>query len=91
MSRFSCQGAGGPGQVGRAEKLLAHLSSLFPQDNELAQAHKDISARQTLDEGGYDALADGSGSYRDISRTRRRRFRWSSRIARSKRRTWPSG
>jgi tetratricopeptide (TPR) repeat protein len=54
------------GQVGRAEKLLAHLSALFPQDNELAQAHKDISARQTLDEGGYDALADGSGSYRDI-------------------------
>ena len=54
------------GQVGRAEKLLAHLSAMFPQDNELAQAHKDISARQTLDEGGYDALADGSGSYRDI-------------------------
>ncbi len=54
------------GQVGRAEKLLAHLSSMFPQDNELAQAHKDISARQTMDEGGYDALADGSGSYRDI-------------------------
>jgi len=54
------------GQVGRAEKLLAHLSSLYPHDNELAQAHKDISARQTLDEGGYDALADGSGSYRDI-------------------------
>ncbi len=54
------------GDVGRAEKLLAHLSSKFPQDNELAQAHKDISARQTLDEGGYDALADGTGSYRDI-------------------------
>jgi tetratricopeptide (TPR) repeat protein len=38
----------------------------FPHDQELAQAAKDISARKTLDEGGYDALADGSGSYRDI-------------------------
>jgi tetratricopeptide (TPR) repeat protein len=27
---------------------------------------KDLSARKTLDEGGYEALADGSGSYRDI-------------------------
>ena len=32
----------------------------------MAQALKDLSARKTLDEGGYEALADGSGSYRDI-------------------------
>ena len=29
-------------------------------------ALKNLSARRTLDEGGYDALADGKGSYRDI-------------------------
>jgi tetratricopeptide (TPR) repeat protein len=54
------------GEVQRAEKILADLYAVFPTDNDLAQALKDISARKTLDEGGYDALADGSGSYRDI-------------------------
>jgi tetratricopeptide (TPR) repeat protein len=54
------------GETGRAEKILAELYRSFPADNELAQALKDLSARKTLDEGGYEALADGSGSYRDI-------------------------
>jgi tetratricopeptide (TPR) repeat protein len=54
------------GQVGRAEKILADLYRSFPTDNDLAQALKDVSARKTLDEGGYEALADGKGSYRDI-------------------------
>jgi tetratricopeptide (TPR) repeat protein len=54
------------GEVGRAEKILADLYRSFPTDNELGQALKDLSARKTLDEGGYDALADGTGSYRDI-------------------------
>jgi tetratricopeptide (TPR) repeat protein len=54
------------GQVGRAEKILADLYNSFPNDQELGQALKDLSARKTLDEGGYEALADGSGSYRDI-------------------------
>ena len=54
------------GEAGRAEKILADLYRSFPTDNELAQALKDLSARKTLDEGGYEALADGSGSYRDI-------------------------
>jgi tetratricopeptide (TPR) repeat protein len=54
------------GETGKAEKILADLYRSFPTDNELAQALKDLSARKTLDEGGYDALADGSGSYRDI-------------------------
>ena len=54
------------GQVGKAEKILADLSRSFPTDNELTAALKDLSARKTLDEGGYQALADGSGSYRDI-------------------------
>jgi tetratricopeptide (TPR) repeat protein len=54
------------GEVGRAEKILADLYHSFPTDNELGQALKDLSARKTLDEGGYEALADGTGSYRDI-------------------------
>jgi len=54
------------GEVGKAEKILADLYRSYPTDQELGQALKDLSARKTLDEGGYDALADGKGSYRDI-------------------------
>ncbi len=54
------------GEVQRAERVLSELVRGHPGDNELAQALKDISARKTLDEGGYEALADGEGSYRDI-------------------------
>jgi hypothetical protein len=54
------------GEAGRAERVMSDLYRSFPTDNEVAQALKDLSARTTLDEGGYEALADGSGSYRDI-------------------------
>jgi tetratricopeptide (TPR) repeat protein len=54
------------GEVSRGEKIIADLYRAMPTDNDLAQALKDISARQTMQEGGYDALADGTGSYRDI-------------------------
>ena len=54
------------GEAGRAEKILVDLYRSFPSDNELAQALKNLSARKTLNEGGYEGLADGKGSYRDI-------------------------
>jgi tetratricopeptide (TPR) repeat protein len=54
------------GEVKRGEQILSELYQAMPTDNDVAQALKDISARKTLDEGGYEALADGSGSYRDI-------------------------
>jgi len=56
------------GEARRAEKILMDLQSAMPSDPELNQALKDLSARKTLSEGGYDALADGKGSYRDILR-----------------------
>ena len=54
------------GQVDKAEKIFAELVRLNPGDAKLAEELKDMSARKTLAEGGYDALADGTGSYRDI-------------------------
>ncbi|HTL54155.1 MAG TPA: tetratricopeptide repeat protein [Candidatus Limnocylindrales bacterium] len=54
------------GEVQRGEKILTDLSRNLPGDNDVAQALKDLSARKTLNEGGYEALADGTGSYRDI-------------------------
>jgi len=54
------------GQVQRAEAVLAELQRAYPTDQSVAQALKNASASKTLREGGYDALADGEGSYRDI-------------------------
>ena len=54
------------GDTGPAERLLAELLRNSPSDGELNQALKDLSARKTLDQGGYNALEGGQGSYRDI-------------------------
>jgi tetratricopeptide (TPR) repeat protein len=63
-------GLANTGEVKRAEQILTNLQSNFPGDNDVAQALKNISARNTMDEGGYDTLAEGSGSYRDILRNK---------------------
>jgi len=49
-----------------AESALSDLMRSAQFDPDLAQAHKNLSARKTLDEGGYGALEDGKGSFRDI-------------------------
>jgi len=54
------------GHPDKAEKIFADLVRLNPNDSRLVEELKDASARKTLAEGGYDALADGKGSYRDI-------------------------
>jgi tetratricopeptide (TPR) repeat protein len=54
------------GEVSQGEKILADLSQQFPADQDLALALKNLSARKTMRVGGYDALEDGKGSYRDI-------------------------
>jgi len=54
------------GEVQRAERTLSDLLRTTPNDGDLAQALKNISARRTMKEGGYGALESGEGSYRDI-------------------------
>ncbi len=54
------------GDTSPAEKILTELLRHSPNDGELSQALKDLSARKTLDQGGYNALEGGKGSYRDI-------------------------
>jgi tetratricopeptide (TPR) repeat protein len=54
------------GDTRRAEKVLLALAEFYPNDQEVHQALKDLSARNTMNVGGYDALAGGQGSYRDI-------------------------
>jgi tetratricopeptide (TPR) repeat protein len=54
------------GDTKRAERVLEELRGVYPNDNEIFMALKNLSARKTLNEGGYEALAGGKGSYRDI-------------------------
>jgi len=60
------QALGRAGLGERAESILSELSRTFPNDQEIAQVLKHVSAGRTLSEGGYETLEDGSGSYRDI-------------------------
>jgi len=50
----------------RGEKILMDLLRDNPNDGDLNQALKNLSARKTMDQGGYGALEKGEGSFRDI-------------------------
>jgi tetratricopeptide (TPR) repeat protein len=63
---LAAAGDASTGEHNRGEKILMDLLRENPNDGELNQALKNLSARKTLDEGGYGALEDGEGSYRDI-------------------------
>src|SRR5262245_6935144 len=54
------------GQDEKAQGIYEDMLRARPNDPEVLQLLKNVTARHTLDEGGYEALADGSGSYRDI-------------------------
>ncbi len=54
------------GQVQRAERMLADFARAQPNDQELNQALKDISARNTLARDGYRAAEEGTGNYRGM-------------------------
>jgi predicted Zn-dependent protease len=58
------------GQAGKAEDVYRELLRVFPHDPDLAQAVKNVAAQKTMAEGGYDALSDGQGSYRDVLRNK---------------------
>ena len=49
-----------------AEAALDELVRATGFDPDLAQAQKNLSARKTMDEGGYNKLEGGGGSFRDI-------------------------
>jgi predicted Zn-dependent protease len=54
------------GDINKAEAIYQDLVRANPNDPELNQAYKNLSAQKTLIHGGYEALASGTGSYRDI-------------------------
>jgi tetratricopeptide (TPR) repeat protein len=54
------------GEVVRAERTLVELQHHLPDDPEVGQALKDLSARRTLNEGGYEKAEQENSSYRDM-------------------------
>jgi tetratricopeptide (TPR) repeat protein len=61
---------GAVGDRSRAERILRDLLADDPHDPTLNEKLKNLLARRTLDEGGYEQLSDGTGSYRDILRNK---------------------
>ena len=58
------------GNAAVAEQFIDELIRTSPYDVDLQQAQKNLSAHKTLGEGGYGALEDGKGSYRDVLRNK---------------------
>jgi tetratricopeptide (TPR) repeat protein len=58
------------GQPARAESIYTELQRAYPNDTSIGQALKNVSASRTMSEGGYETLAGGEGSYRDILKDR---------------------
>ncbi len=54
------------GQIDKAEATYVELMRVYPQKGEISAALKNLSAKKTLNQGGYEALSSGTGSYRDI-------------------------
>jgi tetratricopeptide (TPR) repeat protein len=54
------------GQMKRAETVYTELHQAYPENPEIARVLKDVLARRTLAEGGYEVVPNGSGSYRDL-------------------------
>jgi tetratricopeptide (TPR) repeat protein len=54
------------GEVAKAERVLIDLQKQMPIDQDVNMALKNLSARRTLNEGGYDKADKEGSSYRDM-------------------------
>lgn len=58
------------GEVQKAERAMVELQRALPNDPEVLQALKNITARRTMSEGGYEKLSEGEGTFRDALRNK---------------------
>lgn len=70
LTRKYAQALGAAGNVDKAEQVYLDLMQANPGDPDLAMEFKNLTARKTMAQQGYEALADGTGSYRDILRNK---------------------
>jgi tetratricopeptide (TPR) repeat protein len=57
-------------QAEKAEKVYTDVLRWRQNDPEVLQLLKNVTARRTLDDGGYEAVAESGGTYRDILRNK---------------------
>ena len=53
-------------EIDKAEAIYTELYNANPGDQEILKELKNLSARKTMKDGGYEGLEKGQGSYRDI-------------------------
>ena len=58
------------GNLDRAETIYEELLRLKPHDTEISQKIKNLHARRTMRDGGYDAVGSENISYRDLLRNK---------------------
>lgn len=54
------------GQIARAQSVYTELQRANPHDQAISMSLKNLAAKQTMSDSGYEALESGTGSYRDI-------------------------
>lgn len=54
------------GQIQRGLTIMGELEKAHPHDPEIAMFSKNLAARQTMSQSGYQSVESGQGSYRDI-------------------------
>ncbi len=56
------------GNIEKAENVYSDILRQRPNDPEALQLLKNVTAQKTMKEGGYEAVAEAGGSYRDLLR-----------------------
>ncbi len=56
------------GEAQQAESLLKQLCRIYPNDQDLHHELRNVSARMTMEEGGYNEMIQEEGGYRSVLR-----------------------
>ena len=54
------------GEIAKADECCSELAKIYPEDLSVLQLSKNLSARLTMSEGGYDKVASGEADYRAV-------------------------
>ena len=62
------------GELTKADEVITELAKAHPQDLEVLQLSKNMTARVTMAQGGYDMVTAGEADYRAVLKDKPRRF-----------------
>jgi len=61
-----CDALVADGELAKADQCCSDLAKAYPEDLDVLQLSKNLSARLTMSEGGYDKVAAGEADYRAV-------------------------